>query len=147
MKLKKKIISISAAVLAAGALSVSAFAANEALIKEAKSASDWKEYHFDFRSAPNYVRYTDYKLHKAKSSGWAYVTTEHGTFGSNMPVTFYVTNESKYRISEYKTVNSVSTISLKYLASHADYDIDVYLRGSTEGTHAEDTSVSGDWKA
>lgn len=146
MKLKKKIISIVTAITVVSALGISAYAANDAVMKKAERSNSPDEYSFNFRgcSPYNYKLYSSWQT-KSTGTGYAYVTAEHGTFGSNMPVTFCVVDFYDNEVTYYKEATGVCSFSLRYKSPQIYGTL--RLRGTTDGPNAKDTLVSGTWRA
>lgn len=146
MKLKKKIISIVTAITVVSALGISAYAANDAVMKKAERSNSPDDYSFNFRGCPSdeYTLHTDWQT-KSTGTGYAYVTAEHGTFGTNMPVEFYVKDFYNNVVTNSYTATGVCSFTLKYSSPQIRGPVRLY--GTTYGPYAKDTLVSGTWRA
>lgn len=146
MKLKKKIISIVTAITVVSALGISAYAANDAVMKKAERSNSPDDYSFNFRNchSEDCMLYSSWQT-KSAGTGYAYVTAEHGTFGSNMPVEFCVVDFYNNPVSKSHTATGVCSFSLRYTSPQIYGTL--RLRGTTYGPYVNDTLVSGTWRA
>lgn len=146
MKLKKKIVSIATAITVAGALGISAYAANDAVMKKAERSNSAETYTFDFSkcTSGDYTCFTETQT-KSSGTGYAYITAEHGSFGTNMPVEFYVEDFYGNVVTNTQTATGVCSFSLRYKSPQIFGPLRLY--GTTYGTYAKNTLVSGTWRA